>query len=171
MPIRKKNKINIKPKEKKAEIIERNPYNIWSEMDKMFDDFKMGFDDLFWPFRHTRFPKEYEYIRTPPTDLADLGDRYELHAEMPGIPKEDINIEVTPNNIEISADYNEEKKDKNKNWLHRERNSIKYYRNYETPEELKVEEVEAEFNNGILKLKLPKIKPSEGKKSKKIEIK
>jgi HSP20 family protein len=90
---------------------------------------------------------------------------------MPGIPKEDINIEVTPNNIEISADYNEEKKDKNKNWLHRERNSIKYYRNYETPEELKVEEVEAEFNNGILKLKLPKIKPSEGKKSKKIEIK
>ena len=171
MPIRKKNKINIKPKEKKTEIIERNPYNIWSEMDKMFDDFRMGFDDLFWPIRQTRYPTEYDYTRNPPTDIADLGDKYELNAEMPGIPKEDINIEVSPNNIEISAEYNEEKEDKNKNWLHRERSSIKYYRNYETPEEIKVDEVEAEFNNGILKLKLPKIEPKIEKKSKKIKIK
>ena len=171
MPIRKRNKINIRPKEKNAEIIERNPYNVWSEMDRMFDDFRMGFDDLFWPFRQTRMPTEYNYTRTPPMDLADLGDKYEIHAEMPGIPKEDINIEISPNNIEIKAEYNEEKEDKEKNWIHRERSSVKYYRSFETPEELNVDEAEAEFNDGILKLKLPKLKPEIEKKSKKINIK
>jgi HSP20 family protein len=171
MPIRRKNKISIRPKDKKAEIIERKPYNLWSEMDRMFDDFRMGFDDLFWPLRQTHTPMEYNYTRTPPMDLADLGDKYELQAEMPGIPKEDINIEVSPNTIEISAEYNEEKEDKEKNWIHRERSSIKYYRSFDTPEELKVDEAEAEFNNGILKLKLPKLKPVFEKNSKKIKIK
>ena len=171
MPIRKKNKISIKPKEKKTEIIERNPYNIWSEMDRMFDDFRMGFDDLFWPLRQTRTPIEYNYARAPPMDLADLGDIYEIKAEMPGIPKEDINIEVSPNHIEISAEYNEEREDEEKNWIHKERNCVKYYRLFETPEELKVDDAEAEFDNGILKLKLPKLEPKIEKKTKKIKIK
>lgn len=171
MPIKKKNKIDIKPKKRKTDIIERSPYNLWTEMDRMFDDFRMGFDDLFWPFKYTRSPVEYNNTRTPPMDLADLGDKYELHAEMPGIPKEQINIEVTPNNIEISAEYDEEKENKDKNWIHRERSSVKYYRSFETPEEVKVDDIEAEFNDGILKVILPKIKPEIEKKSKKIKIK
>ena len=171
MSIRRKNKINIKPREKKTDIIERTPHNIWSEMDRMFDDFRMGFDDLFWPFRRINYPMEYNYTRTPPMDLADLGDKYELHAEIPGIPKENINIEVSPNNIELSAEYINEKGDKDKNWIYKERNSIKYHRLFEIPEELNIDKVEAEFKDGILKLKLPKLNPKIDKKSKKIEIK
>jgi len=53
---------------------------------------------------------------TPPIDVADLGNHYEMHLEMPGIPKDKINIEVTQNSVEIYAKHEETKEEKNKNW-------------------------------------------------------
>jgi HSP20 family molecular chaperone IbpA len=47
-------------------------------------------------------------FRTPSTDISDHGGHYEVIAKMPGISKEDINIEVTPNSIEISANHEED---------------------------------------------------------------
>jgi HSP20 family molecular chaperone IbpA len=49
--------------------------------------------------------------KTTDEDVADLEDRYEMSLEMPGILKDDINIEVTSNTIEISAKHGENKDD------------------------------------------------------------
>ena len=94
-----------------------------------------------------------------------------MRLEMPGIPKDDINIEVTPTSIEVSAQHDESKEDKDKNWLRRERSSIGFYRSLELPEELKTDDVNAELKDGILTIKLPKVEPKPEHKPKKVQIK
>jgi HSP20 family protein len=168
---KKEGKLSVKPKKKeKMEITESRPYDIWTDLDQMFNRFRTDMDDLFWsPLR--RFPVAMSEFRTPSTDIADHGDKYEVCAEMPGIPKDDINIEVTPNSIEISAEHQESEEEEKKNWLRRERSSMSYYRNFELPEEIKSDNVDAQFKDGILTVMLPKVKPKPKHKSKKVNIK
>ncbi len=168
----KENKIAVRPSEQKGELTPMRPYDLWSEMDRMFDNFRTGFDDLFWPLTQTnRSLSTMTQNRTPAMDFADLGDHYEMKVEMPGIPKDNINIEVTPNTIEISAQYDQDKDEKDKNWLRRERSSAQYYRSLEVPEELKTDDVDAELKDGILTLKLPKMEPKPELQPRKIKIK
>ncbi len=164
-----KGKESVKPQEK-MEITERKPYDLWTNFDRMFNRFRSDVDDLFWsPFR--RYPTPTGEFRTPSTNIADHGDKYEVCAEMPGIPKDKINIEVTPTNIEISAEHQESEEEEEKNWLRRERSSASYYRNFELPEEIKSDKVEAEFKDGILTVLLPKVEPTAASKSEKVKIK
>jgi len=110
MAIRKKkeNKLTVRPSENKGEITSMRPLDIWSEMNKMFDNFRTEFDELFWPWESRNYSSiAMTQRRTPPMDVADLGDHYEMCLEMPGIPKDDINIEVTQNTVEISAKHEE----------------------------------------------------------------
>ncbi len=167
----KKNKIIVRPSERKGELTSMRALDLWSEIDRMFDNFRAGFDDLFWPWGRNEFETKMIPSRTPLLDVADLGDRYEMRVEMPGIPKEDINIEVTPTGVEISAEHSESKENKDKNWLRRERSSMKFYRSLDLPEELKTDEVEAELKEGILTVMLPKVEPKPEYKPKKVKIK
>ena len=162
----------IRPSERKGEITTRRPFDIWDDMDALFERFRTDFDTLFWPFGGTSAPNKYTtHGRTPAVDVADLGDKYEVKLEIPGIPKDNIDIEVTPNSVEISAKYEDAKEEKDKNWIKRECSGMSFYRSFELPEELKTDDVEAEMNNGILTLMLPKVEPKQRYKAKKIKIK
>lgn len=168
----KNNKIAVRPSQRKGEVTTRRPVDLWSEMDRMFDNFRSNFDNLFWPWSTQTQPvTTMMERRTPPMDIADMGDRYEMQLDMPGIPKDNINIEVTPNSIEVSAEYDESKEDKDKNWLRRERSSMSYYRTLEVPEELKTDDIDAELKDGVLRLKLPKVEPKPEHKPKKVQVK
>jgi HSP20 family protein len=174
MAIRKKkeNKLTVQPSERSGQVTPRRPFDLWSEMDNIFDNFRSQFDDLFWPWGQRSSPTtSMTERRTPPLDVADLGDRYEMRLEMPGIPKDDINIEVTPNTIEIQGQHDESKQEKDKHWLRRERSSMHFYRALELPEELKTDNVDAELRDGILTITLPKLEPKPEEKPRKIKIK
>ena len=166
----KKDKLAIKPTKKATDVAVRRPYDFWTDIDRMFDDFRTQFTDLFWPFSQREEFLSDINSRNPPMDIADLGDKYEMHVEMPGIPKDDINIEVTPNCIEICADHEENKEDKDKNWLRRERSSMSYYRSLDLPEQIKSDNVDAEFKDGILTVMLPKVEPKPKHKTSKVKI-
>jgi len=169
MAIRKNKKNKLAVRDKENESIEpRRPYDLWSDFDRLFDQFRTSFDDLLWKPTTDMMPISQ---RTPLMDLEDHGDKYEMCVEMPGIPKEDINIEVTPNAIEISAEHEESNEDKDKNFLRRERSTTSFYRSLELPEELKTDNIDAELVDGILKITLPKLEPTKKKKSKKVKIK
>ncbi len=169
---RKEEEIDVRPAERERLLPTIRPSDLWTEMDRLFDEFRASFDDLLWPFRH---PSEdlatYGYTRTPLADVADLGDRYEMRIELPGVPKDDINIEVSPTSLEISVDHKEDREDKGKHWLRRERSSMSFYRSLELPEEIKADDVEAELKDGVLTVMLPKVKPTPEKKTKKVKIK
>jgi len=169
---KKENKLAVRPSENRGDITNLRPMDLWSEMDRLFDSFRTDFDDLFWPFNQRSQPMTaLTQRRIPPMDVADMGNRYEMRLEMPGIPKDDINIEVTSNSIEISAQHEENKEEKDKNWLRRERSSTSFYRSLKLPEELKTDNVDAEFRDGVLTLSLPKVEPRLEDRPKKIKIK
>ncbi|MEM0466726.1 MAG: Hsp20/alpha crystallin family protein [Candidatus Thermoplasmatota archaeon] len=172
MPIiGKKDKLAIQPTDGKTrEISERRPYDLWAEMDKLFEQFRSNFDDLFWR-PHTSLWSSGSNQRLPMMDVADLGDKYEMKLELPGIPKDKINIDVSPTGIEISAQHETSHEDKNKNWLRRERSSMSFYRNVEFPEEVKTDTVEAELKDGVLHLSIPKMEPKPEYKTTKVKIK
>jgi len=174
MPLRKdkKNALTVRPSDESVAMTSKRPVDLWSEMDRMFENFRTEFDGLFWPWgQRTQPVTTMIEKRTPPMDIADLGDHYEMKLEMPGIPKDKINIEVTPNSIEVKADHDENKEEKGKNWLRRERHSMSFYRALELPEELKTDNIDAELRNGILHLTLPKMDPKPEQRAKKITIK
>ena len=165
-----KNKMIEKPRDK-GELVARRPYDLWRDMDSLFDSFRTGFDDIFWPFTGTSGLTTYSQRRTPPMDVADLGDHYEIRLEMPGIPKDSLDIQVTQNGIEIKADCSKTNEEKDKNWLKRECSEMSFYRAIELPENLETEKVEAELKDGVLSIHLPKLEPKPQQKPKKIDIK
>ena len=158
-------------KRKKADIIERRPFDLWTDrdqffMDQLFDQFRGNFSSLFLNPRAIVGEN-----RVPPMDIVDLGDKYEINAELPGMSKENINIQVTSNSVEISAHEDEVIEDKDKDWLRHERISTSFYRYFELPEDIKEDEVEAEMKNGVIILTIPKVKTEPKIESKKIKIK
>lgn len=168
----KKDKLAVRPSDEKSEITTMRPVDLWSEMDRMFDSFRNNFDELFWPWgNRTQTLSPLTSHRTPPMDIADLGDHYEMKVEMPGIPKDNVDIQVTANTVEIKADCGDVKEEKGKNWLRRECSGMSFYRALELPEELQTEKVDAELKHGILTLKLPKMEPKPKYKPKKVQIK
>lgn len=144
------------------------PFNMLDEMDRLFEDFRTDFES----FMAVPREKRIQALRTPMVDLLDKGRSYELHAEMPGINKDDVNIEITENLLEISAETKEEKKeeDEKAGYIRRERRYAKFYRKIPMPESVKAEDAVAELKDGILTITLPKIeKPEE--KVRKVQVK
>ncbi len=90
-------------------------------------------------------------------DVKDEGDRYTLEADMPGVNKDDLKVEVSNGTLTISADYDEKKEEKGEDdkYLYRERRCGSMRRSFNV-EGIREEDITAEFKDGVLKLTLPK---------------
>ncbi|MFW6287577.1 MAG: Hsp20/alpha crystallin family protein, partial [bacterium] len=88
-------------------------------------------------------------------DVKEEEDKYWIEAELPGLNKEDISIELDDDRLLISASRNEEVKDKKDNYIYRERSTGRFQRSFRL-ENVSEDEIEAEYKNGLLKVKLPK---------------
>jgi len=166
-----KNPVRNKVK-KGGEIFERGRNDVWNDMDRLFNQFRSSFNDLFYrtvPQEST--PRSDTGLMPPVADIVDHGDEFEMNVELPGVSKEDINIEVTPYNIEVSAKKGEEQEKKGKNWLRKERSNLSYYRTFDLPDEIKSDDVKAEMNDGILYVTMPKENPTPSYESKKVKVK
>ena len=85
---------------------------------------------------------------------------------MPGFKKEDINVEVTNDDVIVQAEkrQSKEEEDKKRNYIRKERSSEAYYRRIMLPQEVNSNEAQAGLNDGILQIILPKKEPVEKKK-------
>ena len=92
------------------------------------------------------------------TDIKDTEDGYELSMELPGFSKEDISAQLRDGYLTISAAKNEVKdeKDKEGNYIRKERYSGQCSRSFYVGKELKQEDIRAKFDNGELVLRFPK---------------
>ena len=77
-------------------------------------------------------------------------------AEMPGLEKEDIKINVTEDRLEISAQTKHEEKKEEKGYVYRERRSGSYYRAISLPSPVDPDNSKAAYKNGVLEIKMPK---------------
>ena len=102
----------------------------------------------------------------PRTNLYDNGDNLELIAEVPGLSKDDLNIRIQGNYLEVNGARKSDEPDGYKS--HRvERGRSSFTRSFTLPSEVDVEKVTASLDNGILTLNLPK---AEAAKPKQITI-
>ncbi|MEM3737355.1 MAG: Hsp20/alpha crystallin family protein [Candidatus Bathyarchaeia archaeon] len=145
--------------------------SFWEEVDRFFDEFRRGFIDLFSPWAAPLAPPLNE-IREPCCDLIDEGTAYRMRLEVPGIPKDKIEIHATNNSIEVNAEAaTEEEERKGKKVVSRERNYSRLYRCITLPEEVVPEKAEATLKNGLLEIEVPKKTPTPEPKKHRVQIK
>jgi HSP20 family protein len=89
--------------------------------------------------------------------VIDRNDRYDVLVDLPGVKKEDIQVTIEGNRVAIAAETKSEKEVKEgERLIHSERYAASYARSFELPAEVTEEGAEARFENGVLRLTLPK---------------
>jgi HSP20 family protein len=117
------------------------------------------FDDLFRGF-FVR-PVDFEGAPAQPPaiklDVKEQADSYLIHADLPGVKKEDIHVVVDGNQVSISAEVKQEKEIKEgERVLRSERYFGKVSRSFQLGQEIDDSKAGAKFNDGVLELTLPK---------------
>ena len=105
---------------------------------------------------------------TPAVDVFETGDKLGIKATMPGVKPEDIEINITPEGVEIKGETKSEKETKEANYVRRECHYGSFSRTIPLPTGLKIDKAEATIDNGVLTLEIPK---AEEEKPKTVKIK
>jgi HSP20 family protein len=117
------------------------------EMDSLFDDF----------FSATLgSQREQSNAWTPACDVAEEDGHYMLSIEMPGISKDDIKIEMAENTVTISGERRFENKKREGGAWYGERRYGKFQRSFTLPAGIDADKVEANYQDGVLHLAIPK---------------
>ena len=131
-----------------SNIVRREPYAV----DSMLDDLLKGF--FVRPMHWGGALQEMEGIRI---DLKEGEHEYTVHADMPGVKKEDIHVTIEGNTVAVSAEVKKttEEKEGDK-MLRSERYYGKVFRSFGLGQEVDETQAKAKFENGVLELHLPK---------------
>jgi HSP20 family protein len=108
-----------------------------------------------------------EPVIAPVIDIYEEENSYFLNVEMPGLNKDNIKIKVEDDNLLIMGD-SDNQKDADKNYVYKESCSGNYFRKIKISDQIDSENIAASYENGQLKVELPK---SEKAKPRKIEVK
>lgn len=104
----------------------------------------------------------------PAVDIHETDQAIVLQAELPGLSKEDIEIEIKENVLTLKGERKQSNEVKEQNYHRQERRSGKFYRSFTLPAVIDPEKVIASFKAGVLEVKIPKPREQE---STQIEIK
>ncbi len=126
--------------------------------------------DLFDDFERSFFPADRRQLPAFRTDIKDEGDHFLLEAELPGFRKEDIDLQLQDGVLTISAKHEEtvESKESEGKYVCRERRYGSFQRSFDVSG-IREEDIGAAYDNGILRLTLPKV-GEEAPQSRKIAI-
>lgn len=129
-------------------------YNPGTWLDQFFTDFDKG-----WA-RKNDF--------APAVDVVEEKEDYVLRAELPGVAKENIKVEVKENRLTLSGKKENSWADKSGEYRYAESSFGSFARTFELPRNVSGEAIKAEYNHGVLTLRIPKAKEA---LSRSIEIK
>ncbi len=142
-------------------IINWDPFNelaeIQNSINKIFDESVL---------RKGKKNRDISYWE-PAIDIIEKKDKYIIKAEFPGIPKEDIDINVSDNVLTVKGEKKQEKEEKDTNYYRSERVYGLFQRQLVLPPDVDAEKIKANYKNGVLEIEIPK---GEKAKPKKISI-
>ena len=104
----------------------------------------------------------------PSLDVQDTEDKILVTADIPGVEKGDITINVRGDLLEITAEKKKETEEKGEGYIRRERGYTKFYRRIPLPTEVEPNNVDATLKDGVLRIEMVKTAPPEVRK---IEVK
>lgn len=110
------------------------------------------------------------YNDIPPYNIVDNDKEFLIEFSVPGSDKKDFLLEVEENNLKVSKLSSKNNKTEN-NFFKRQFNYSQFEKNFTIPEEVSIEKINSKYENGILKIFLPKIKEFKQTKIKSIQVK
>jgi HSP20 family protein len=122
------------------------------------------FDRLFDRFFNTGLfgppPRVFEAMWQPSLDFSENEKEYIVRLEVPGVPKEDLEVNVDGRTLTISGRRDFEREEKTEEYFWREREAGKFMRTVQLPTAIDQPKVAATYENGIMTIRLPKAEPS-----------
>ena len=112
-------------------------------------------NDMFNDFFNDDMLSKFNSSRSFKTDIKETPEEYIVHAELPGVKKEDIKVDYNNNYLTISATRNNESEEKKDNYIRRERSYGSVSRGFYISNVNK-DSIKAKFDNGVLNIELPK---------------
>lgn len=132
----------------------RNVPGLRNEIDRLFADFFERPSGDFGRF-------------TPPADLYETDEAYNVEMELPGFSRDDVSVTIEQGMLTIAGRRAREESDEDENYHLRERSVGRFSRSFSLPASIEADEVEARFDEGLLKVTLPK---AEEARTRKIEV-
>jgi HSP20 family protein len=129
------------------------PFSVLGDFDRDYDRF---FDQ-----------RRSERVITPACDIVETGTNFELHVDLPGFSRKDIAIEAHDGNLRVSAERKLEHQEDKGLYRSFERAYGKFERTFTLPSEVDANQIDAKYEDGVLKVMVPK---TEARKPKQIPI-
>ena len=153
-----------------------NPFAL---MDRMTDEMDRMFDRVFGDARVMRRPRSgrslfgsggSELSWVPRIEAVQKEDRFIVRAELPGLKKDDVQVDLGENALTIRGERREEHQEERQGYFHSEREYGQFYRTIPLPEGVIAETAQASFRNGVLEVTM-QAPPAEASRGRRLEIK
>jgi len=139
----------------------RKPESVFSDM--LNDFFAPGFPALRDTFTTG--------LTLPAANTKETDTGYELEVAVPGMSKEDFNVEINDNVVTVSVEKKDSTEEKTDDYTRKEFSYSSFRRSFTIPKNVNKEAIEANYENGLLCVKLPKSEAVEDDKATKITVK
>ena len=141
--------------------------------ENLFDDDWMNFpftDEAFWGKKNPLYGKHAQNMMK--TDIRETDGSYELDVDLPGFKKDEINVQLKDGYLNLTAakGLDKDSQDKKGNYIRKERYAGTMSRSFYVGEAVNEEDVHAKYEDGILKISVPKKEPEKIEKNGYISI-
>ena len=136
------------------------------EMDNLFEDFGLGRG---WLAPITGAADLAPGLWSPPVEMFERDNELVLRADLPGLTKDDVQVELSENGITIEGERKNEQEEKREGYYRSERSYGKFYRHLPVPDGVNPEDAKATFRDGVLEVTMPAPKHAE-RKARRLEI-
>ncbi|AAD39328.1 putative small heat shock protein HSP20 [Arabidopsis thaliana] len=128
----------------------------------IFDPFSL---DVWDPFKELQFPSSSSSaIANARVDWKETAEAHVFKADLPGMKKEEVKVEIEDDSVlKISGERHVEKEEKQDTWHRVERSSGGFSRKFRLPENVKMDQVKASMENGVLTVTVPKVETNKKK--------
>jgi HSP20 family protein len=129
-------------------LIKRNGFTFPSMVNDLLDtnDMNFGSDFLNWPVTKNM----------PSVNVTENPKEYKIDVAAPGLERKDFKVEEENGTLYISTEKQEENEEKTKNWIRKEFSFNQFVRSFQLPENVVSDKIDAKYENGVLKIVLPK---------------
>ena len=124
------------------------------------DEFDRLFDRMLNPGFFGTTPRVFEAMWSPSLDFSENEKEYIVRLEAPGIPKEDLDVNLDGQTLTISGRRDFEKEEQTEEYFWRERDAGRFVRTVQLPSAVDNAKIAATYQDGIMTIRLPKAEPA-----------
>jgi len=152
----KNEKKELAPREEKA-IIASTPFSFMrrfaTDMERLFEEFEGSRFPGFFGREFFPFTREFEDVTwIPEIEVLRKNGDFIVRADLPGLKKDEVKVELTNDVLTISGERKEEKEEKHEGYYRSERSYGSFFRQIPLPEGAKIDTAKAEFTDGVLEV-------------------